>query len=591
MTVRLPTPRPAWQRSTGVVIVGSGAAGLSAAVHLAAAGVPTVLLTRAGLADSSTDWAQGGLAAVWDATDSADCHVQDTLVAGAGLCEPAAVRELVDGAPAAIRRLVRLGARFDRDAEGAYDLHLEGGHHARRILHAGGDASGHEVERALSAALRRAIGAPGSSVEVLEHLRAVDVLTDPAGRVRGVRVRQDDGTIGDWSAAAVVLASGGIGQVWPLTTNPTVATGDGIAMAYRAGATVRDMEFTQFHPTVLWIDPARRVPGDRGVLVSEAVRGEGAVIIDQAGRRVMAGLHPLADLAPRDVVSAAMQAHMARTGADHLLLDGRGFGERTWSERFPSILAMCRERGIDPVTTPIPVRPGAHYLCGGVAADLDGHTDVPGLYAVGEVAATGVQGANRLASNSLTEGLVAGDRVGALLATDWRSGTLRPAASRPSGATLPPAAPGLAHQGAGRDRPGSPSLAPLVDPAHRDRLRAVMDRGVEVSRTAAALDGALADLAALPTLETAGRPGGGVLDDAILDMTNLHTVATLVATAAITRTESRGCHRRADHPDPVADWQHHLCLALGTDGAPVVTRQPLADASLPTRTLPLEALA
>jgi len=576
MTVRLPTPRPAWQRSTGVVIVGSGAAGLSAAVHLAAAGVPTVLLTRAGVTDGSTDWAQGGLAAVWDAADSADSHVHDTLVAGAGLCEPDTVRELVDGAPAAIRRLVRLGARFDRDADGAYDLHLEGGHHARRILHAGGDASGHEVERALSTALRRAVGAPGSSVEVLEHLRAVDVLTDPAGRARGVRVRQDDGTVGDWLGAAVVLASGGIGQVWPLTTNPAVATGDGIAMAYRAGAVVRDMEFTQFHPTVLWIDPARRVPGDRGVLVSEAVRGEGAVIVDQDGRRVMAGLHPLADLAPRDVVSAAMQAHMSRTGADHLLLDARAFGEQTWRQHFPSILAMCRERGIDPVTDPIPVRPGAHYLCGGVAADLDGRTTVPGLYAVGEVAATGVQGANRLASNSLTEGLVAGDRVGALLATGWRAGTLRPPAT--------PARPA----GAG-PRQGAPGTAPLFDPAHRDRLRAVMDRGVEVSRTAEALDGTLAALGELPT--------GTGLDDGILDMTNLHTVATLVATAAITRTESRGCHRRADHPETAEHWRHHLCLALGPDGAPTVTEQPLGDtpagtaAPHPTRTLPVEALA
>ncbi|QGF24178.1 L-aspartate oxidase [Raineyella fluvialis] len=572
MTVRIPTARPSWRRATGVVIVGSGAAGLSAAVHLAAAGVPAVLLTRAGITDGATDWAQGGLAAVWDETDSAAAHAHDTVVAGAGLCEPRAVHELVTGAPAAIRRLVRLGARFDRDDTGAYDLHLEGGHHARRILHAGGDASGHEVERALAGALRNAAGTPGSSVEVLEHLRAVDVLTDPAGRARGVRVRQDDGTIGDWLAGAVVLASGGIGQVWPLTTNPAVATGDGIAMAYRAGAVVRDMEFTQFHPTVLWIDPSRRVPGDRGVLVSEAVRGEGAVIVDHSGRHVMEGLHPLADLAPRDVVSAAMQAHMVGTGEEHLFLDATGFGEATWRQRFPSILAMCRERGIDPVTDPIPVRPGAHYLCGGVAADLDGRTAVPGLYAVGEVAATGVQGANRLASNSLTEGLVAGDRVGALLATAWRSGTLNPPPARPAG---------TGHHDL------RPSTASLVDPVHRDRLRAIMDRGVEVSRTAEALDDALTALNALPTLTP---PADDILDDDILDMTNLHTVATLIATAALTRTESRGCHRRADHPEASEDWRHHLCLTLGPDGAPTLMRQPLGETSgtaalsLPTRT-------
>ncbi|MEA5154801.1 L-aspartate oxidase [Raineyella sp.] len=608
MTVRIPTARAAWQRSTGVLIVGSGAAGLSAAVHLAAAGVPAVLLTRAGLTDGSTDWAQGGLAAVWDTTDTAESHVHDTLVAGAGLCETHAVRELVDGAPAAIRRLVGLGARFDRDDSGAYDLHLEGGHHARRILHAGGDASGHEVERALAVALGRAAGSPGSSVEVLEHLRALDILTDPAGRTRGVRVRQDDGTIGDWLAAAVVLASGGIGQVWPLTTNPPVATGDGIAMAYRAGAVVRDMEFTQFHPTVLWIDPAHRVPGDRGVLVSEAVRGEGAVIVDHAGRRVMAGLHPLADLAPRDVVSAAMQAHMTRTGEEHLFLDARDFGERTWVQRFPSILQLCRDRGVDPVTEPIPVRPGAHYLCGGIAADLDGRTSVPGLYAVGEVAATGVQGANRLASNSLTEGLVAGDRVGALLAAAWRTGTLTAPAPRTTGPER---------------RSAHPGTATLLDPAHRDRLRAIMDRGVEVSRTGAALAGALAALADLPSLGTdvgtgtgpsTGASGAGAdasegthadarpaapsdvrLDDDIVDMTNLHTVATLVATAAMLRTESRGCHRRADHPQPAEDWQHHLCLALGPDGSPAVTVQPLGSGTTsghPARTIHLqEALA
>ncbi|SDB80083.1 L-aspartate oxidase [Raineyella antarctica] len=574
---QIPTPAPAWRRETGVVIVGSGAAGLSAAVHLAAAGVPAVLLTRAGLTDSSTDWAQGGLAAVWAQDDSATCHVEDTLVAGAGLCEPAAVRQLVEAAPAAIRRLVTLGAQFDRDADGSYDLHLEGGHHARRILHAGGDASGHEVERALSDALRRAVTTPGSSVEVVEQMRAVDVLTDPAGRARGVRVRQHDGTIGEWLAPAVVMASGGMGQVWPLTTNPAVATGDGLAMAYRAGAELRDLEFVQFHPTVLWIDPADRIPGDRGVLVSEAVRGEGAVIIDHAGTRVMADRHPLADLAPRDVVSATMQAHMAGTGEPHLFLDGRCFGETTWQERFPSILRMCRERGIDPVTEPIPVRPGAHYLCGGIAADLDGRTTVPGLYAVGEVAGTGVQGANRLASNSVTEALVAGDRVGALLAA---------AATGRGGVPATDLAPGPDHRRAGSARPVP---AGTVDPAHREELRTIMDRGVEVSRTAEALSSALEALAGLPGTDAP-------LDDEVLDMTNMHTVAVLVATAALARTESRGCHRRADHPAPAELWQRHLHLSLGPGTGPRVVSRPLGedpDSTLAARPYvqPQEALA
>lgn len=542
----LPAPSPAWRHHTGVVVVGSGAAGLSAALHLAVAGVDTVLLTRAGITDGATDWAQGGLAAVWAAEDHPADHVADTLVAGAGLCEAEAVQELVAGAPVAVRRLIDLGARFDRDATGAYDLHLEGGHRARRILHAGGDASGREVERALADALASAVSA-GSTVRVVEQMRAVDVLLDHAGHTAGVRVRQADGTIGEWLAPAVVLATGGIGQAWPLTTNPEVATGDGLAMAYRAGAMVRDVEFVQFHPTVLWIDPADRVPGDRGVLVSEAVRGEGAVLVDERGERVMAGVHPAADLAPRDVVSAAMQAHLARTGATHLYLDARHFGESTWRERFPSILAMLRQRGIDPVARPIPVRPGAHYLCGGIAADLDGRTSVPGLYAVGEVAATGVQGANRLASNSVTEALVAGDRVGRLLAGSA-------AALRSSTAPVP--------------APAQP--APLLDPAGRGRLRSLMDHGVEVSRTTAALAGARDGLDSLPTTK-------GPLDEASLDLTNLHTVARLVATAAAARTESRGCHRRADHPEPQALWQRHVCLVQGTDGTPVVTTRPLGE--------------
>ncbi|HHU38793.1 MAG TPA: FAD-binding protein, partial [Propionibacterium sp.] len=411
MTTQLPTPAPAWSRRTGVVVVGSGAAGLSTALHLADAAVPTVLLTRTGLADGATNLAQGGLAAVWGADDSVADHVADTLMAGAGLCDPDAVRELVEGAPAAIRRLIDLGARFDRDVSGDYDLHLEGGHHQRRILHAGGDASGAEVVATLSRALGRAAS---GSVQVAECLRAIDVLLDHTGSACGVTVRQDDGTIGEFVADAVVLAAGGVGQLWGFTTNPGVATGDGLAMAYRAGAALRDVEFVQFHPTLLAVP---RGAGDqRDVLISEAVRGEGAFLVDGNGTRVMEGVHPLADLAPRDVVSAAMAAHLARTGEPHLFLDARHFGAEAWAEKFPTILSLCRARGVDPVTDLIPVHPGAHYLCGGVLADLDGHTTVHGLFAVGEVAGTGVQGANRLASNSVTEALVAGDRVGALLA-------------------------------------------------------------------------------------------------------------------------------------------------------------------------------
>ncbi|MDA8438266.1 MAG: FAD-binding protein, partial [Propionibacterium sp.] len=411
----LPTPGTAWRRTCDVVIVGTGAAGLSVLRPVALAGRRVEVVTRGGLTDSATDWAQGGLAAVWDASDTLDSHLDDTLVAGAGLCDPDVVADVVAAAPDAIRDLAALGATFDLAAGGDLDLHREGGHSARRIIHAGGDASGHEVERTLTEA---AAWLARDGVRVNEHTRLVDVLTDGSGAACGVRVLDPDGDVGEILARAVVLATGGAGQVWSLTTNPSVATGDGIAAALRAGAEVRDIEFTQFHPTLLWIDPADRRPGDRGVLISEAVRGEGAFLRDAAGRRVMRGVHPQEDLAPRDVVSAAMHAHLQRHGLDHLLLDATGFGAEVWEQHFPSILRLCRERGVDPVTEPIPVRPGAHYLCGGIAADLDGRTSVPGLYAVGESASTGLHGANRLASNSLTEALISGARCGRLLAAD-----------------------------------------------------------------------------------------------------------------------------------------------------------------------------
>lgn len=289
--------------TTQVVIVGSGAAGMRTALDLAAAGVPTLLVTRGELTDSATDWAQGGLAAVWRADDSVDLHVADTLTAGAGLCDEQAVRTLVTRAPGALRRLMADGASFDTDDAGDIDLHLEGGHHARRILHAGGDQSGHEVEVTLA---RRA-----GALNVCDHARLIDICTDCRGATCGVLVARG-GTTVEISCDHVVLATGGIGQLWSTTTNPTVSTGDGLAAGLRAGAVARDVEFMQFHPTILVVPPAHRIPDDRGVLISEAVRGEGAFLVDAHGGRVMTGVHPLADLAPRDVVSAAEWAHMMR---------------------------------------------------------------------------------------------------------------------------------------------------------------------------------------------------------------------------------------------------------------------------------------
>lgn len=546
----LPAAAPAWTGRTDVVVVGTGAAGLSALLHLAAAGVDCVAVTRGEVTDSATAWAQGGLAAVWDDGDTLASHVADTLTAGAGLCDAGVVADLVASAPGAIRRLIGLGARFDRASGGGLDLHLEGGHSARRIIHADGDATGAEIERALWASLSSALA--GSRTRVMTQTRLVDVLTDSVGRACGVRLLDADGQVGELLAGAVVLATGGIGQLWPVTSNPLGATGDGVAAALRAGAEVRDLEFMQFHPTVL----ADADAGSRGVLVSEAVRGEGAWLVDDAGRRIMAGVHPLLELAPRDVVSAAIMAHLERTGAPHVWLDATFFGRAKWEGHFPGILALCRGRGVDPVTQRIPVHPAAHYACGGAAADLHGRTSVPGLYAVGEVAATGVHGANRLASNSLTEALVAGDRVGALLADGDRT--------RQSVSACHPSVEAGLQSAGGAVGAGTR----VVDPAFLPELRGWMQREAFVSRTGSGLAALGAALAAAPVV-------AGPVDDASLTATNLHAVATVIAAAAAERTESRGAHRRSDFPVTAHTWERRIAVRL-TEGGLELTSTPLA---------------
>jgi L-aspartate oxidase len=522
----LPLPDAEWTTTTDVVVVGSGAAGLMTALTLADAGRAVALVTKGDLGNGSTRWAQGGLAAVLGADDDAELHVQDTLIAGAGLCDEPAVRTLVDEAPKAIGRLLELGARLDLDGDGRPALTREGGHSRDRIVHAGGDASGAEVTRTLVDALRE------RGVDVRERTAALEALRSATGQVVGLRVAHiaDDGRLtsaGDLRARAVVLATGGFGGVFAATTNPAGATGDGLALALRAGAEVADAEMVQFHPTVLWQGPDAT---GQQVLISEAVRGEGAVLVDAAGRRIMPGLHPLADLAPRDVVASAIAAHRRDRGP--VFLDATGLGAEFLERRFPGVLGACRAAGFDPVTTPLPVAPAAHYVCGGVLADLDGRTGVAGLYAVGEVACTGVQGANRLASNSVTEGLVAAHRCGTLLA-----GSLPPAAD--------PAPP--------------PASAAAVDRAAR--------RTVTEATTAHA--GVVRDAEGLATLATALR---GVprterpLDVASLETTALHTVATLLALGAAARTESRGCHRRADAPETRPEWQVRLAHRIDPAG-------------------------
>ncbi|MFP5370845.1 MAG: L-aspartate oxidase, partial [Actinomycetes bacterium] len=400
LPVRLPLPPSVRRQATDVVVVGSGAAGLMTAVALADAGRAVTVVTKGALGEGSTAWAQGGLAAVLGRDDDGDLHVDDTLVAGAGLCDEDAVRTLVEEAPAAVALLQRLGARLDLAPDGRPALTREGGHSRNRIVHAGGDASGAEVTRTLAGALR------ARGIEALEHTAALDALRTAGGRVVGLRVAQvaADGSLvehGELRARAVVLATGGYGQVYAAASAPAGTTGDGLALALRAGADVADVEMVQFHPTVLWTGPGAE---GQQTLISEAVRGEGAVLVDGSGRRIMVGAHPLADLAPRDVVSATIAAHLAATGESHVWLDATALGADYLAGRFPGILRACADAGFDLTREPVPVAPAAHYTCGGVLADLDGRTSVPGLFAVGEVACTGVHGANRLASNSVTEG-------------------------------------------------------------------------------------------------------------------------------------------------------------------------------------------
>jgi L-aspartate oxidase len=515
-----------------VLVVGSGVAGLSAALAVPA-GRTVLLATKGRLGHSATRYAQGGVAAVLDlVSDSVAEHVADTLAAGAGLCDPVAVRMLAAEGGQAIADLLARGVRFDRAGlDGALARTREGGHSRSRVVHAGGDATGAELERALTEAVRA-----HPAVRSLEHAFLVDLLTT-GGRVTGALLWVA-GRPHPVRAGAVVLASGGAGQLYADTTNPPLSTGDGIAAALRAGAVLADLEFVQFHPTALHVD------GDPRPLISEAMRGEGAVLRDGDGAPVMAGVHPLGDLAPRDVVTRAVAARMAATGAEHLWLDATALPVEHLERRFPTILARCRAAGIEPSRQPIPVSPAAHYLMGGVLTDLDGRTSLPGLFAVGEAACTGVHGANRLASNSLLEGVVFAARIGrALQEADAR-------AEVGSGGAVD----SLAHL------PTEVGYAQV-----RMRLRRVMTDRVGVVRSGEGLAEAVAELERLaPDPVHPGHPGDPGPE--VFEAANLLQLGPGVAELAARREESRGGHWRSDHPAPVEAWRVRQTLARTATG-------------------------
>jgi len=518
---------PGWTTTADVIVIGSGVAGLTTALQIRSSGLSVLLVTKAKIDEGSTKWAQGGIAAALGPGDTPDQHKKDTLIAGADLCDSQAVEVLVSEGPEAVRKLIARGAVFDKSETGEIALTREGGHLRNRILHAGGDATGAEISRALLAAVRS-----DSGIEVIENALALDVLKSASGRVCGVTLHvigagSKDG-VGRGLARAVVIATGGLGQVYSQTTNPSVSTGDGVALALRAGAAIADVEFIQFHPTVLWRDAKA---GGQQPLISEAVRGEGAFLVNDKGERFMVGKHPQADLAPRDVVAKEIFTQMKEGHTPHVWLDATGIHD--FALRFPTIYASCLENGIDPTKQLIPVAPASHYASGGVKVDLQGRTTIDGLYACGETACTGAHGANRLASNSLLEGLVFGTRIAADISTN-----------------LP-----------AQESPVEDGSAPFLLSADiKLPLQLGMSQGAGVMRSRASLTETASLLERL-SHHTSDAPG---LDT--WEVSNLYLLAVAIVRSALTREESRGSHWRSDFLSTSPDWRKRIVQRLDVSG-------------------------